>query len=128
MSYRRLSPRWLPGEKAEYETEKEEIEAIRSAFPKPKKRSSCKRMPRPCPFVTCRYHLFLEVTPAGSIILNFPDQEPWGIKPTCALDEADRGGLTLEAVGKCLNLTRERIRQIEQEGLRALKLRTARIL
>ena len=41
---------------------------------------------------------------------------------TCALDVADRGGITLEDVGILLNLTRERIRQVERSGI--VKLRT----
>ena len=36
---------------------------------------------------------------------------------TCSLDVADRGGITLEEVGAILNLTRERIRQVEVRGL-----------
>jgi hypothetical protein len=36
---------------------------------------------------------------------------------TCALDIADRGGTTLEEVGAIMNLTRERIRQVEVKGL-----------
>jgi DNA-directed RNA polymerase sigma subunit (sigma70/sigma32) len=41
---------------------------------------------------------------------------------TCSLDVADRGGITLEDVGAILNLTRERIRQVEVRGL--VKIRT----
>ena len=33
---------------------------------------------------------------------------------------AERGGLTLEEVGEILNLTRERIRQVEAAGLQKL--------
>ena len=40
---------------------------------------------------------------------------------TCALDVADRGGITLEEVGAILNLTRERIRQVEVRGLGKLR-------
>ena len=43
------------------------------------------------------------------------------MRETCALDVADRGGITLEEVGAILNLARERIRQVEVRGL--LKLR-----
>jgi DNA-directed RNA polymerase sigma subunit (sigma70/sigma32) len=57
----------------------------------------------------------------GSIKLNFPDKEIWELSETCALDVADRGGITLEEVGAIMNLTRERIRQVETRGL--LKLR-----
>ena len=57
----------------------------------------------------------------GSIKLNFPDEEIWEMAETCALDVADRGGITLEEVGAIMNLTRERIRQVETRGF--LKLR-----
>ena len=42
---------------------------------------------------------------------------------SCALDVAEKGGITLEEVGAIMNLTRERIRQVETRGL--LKLREA---
>ena len=57
----------------------------------------------------------------GSIKLNFPDLEVWDMAETCALDVADRGGITLEEVGEILNLTRERIRQVEVKGLGKLR-------
>ena len=44
----------------------------------------------------------------------------WELRETCALDVAERGGLTLEEVGEILNLTRERIRQVEAAGLKKL--------
>jgi DNA-directed RNA polymerase sigma subunit (sigma70/sigma32) len=37
------------------------------------------------------------------------------------LDVADRGGVTLEEIGEILNLTRERIRQVESRGLEQLR-------
>ena len=90
---------------------------------RPASRGECKDMPRPCPFVSCKHHLYLDVNPeTGSIKLNFPDLEPWEMKETCALDVADRGGITLEEVGEILNLTRERIRQVEVRGLLKLKM------
>ena len=77
---------------------------------------------RPCPFVSCKHHLYLDVNPeTGSIKLNFPHLEVWEMNETCALDVADRNGITLEEVGEIMNLTRERIRQVEVRGL--LKLR-----
>ena len=75
-------------------------------------------MPRPCPFVSCSHHLYLDVNPqTGAIKLNFPHLEVWEMAETCSLDVADRGGITLEEVGAILNLTRERIRQVEVRGL-----------
>jgi DNA-directed RNA polymerase sigma subunit (sigma70/sigma32) len=44
------------------------------------------------------------------------------MKETCALDIADRSGVTLEEVGEIMNLTRERIRQVEVRGLLKLKM------
>jgi hypothetical protein len=57
----------------------------------------------------------------GAIKLNFPDIEVWEMTETCALDVADRGGTTLEEVGAIMNLTRERIRQVEVKGLAKLE-------
>jgi hypothetical protein len=89
---------------------------------RPRSRADCATGPRPCMFISCKHHLYLDVNPAtGSIKLNFPDKEVWELAETCALDVADRGGITLEEVGSIMNLTRERIRQVETRGL--LKLR-----
>jgi hypothetical protein len=69
---------------------------------------------RPCPFVSCRWHLAIDVNPlTGSIKLNFPESELEDLPDTCALDVTERGGLTLEAVADVLNLTRERVRQVQ---------------
>lgn len=67
---------------------------------------------RPCPFVSCRHHLYLDVQHNGSILINYPGREPQEIGHTCALDIADRAGMTLERVAKLLRLSRERVRQI----------------
>ena len=88
---------------------------------KPKMRSDCVDMERPCPYVSCKYHLYIDVHPVrGSIKLNFPDLDVWEMTETCALDVADRGGITLEEVGEIMNLTRERVRQVETAGLAKL--------
>ena len=90
---------------------------------RPLTRQDCLKMPRPCPFVSCEHHLYLDVNPdSGAIKLNFPHLDVWEMAETCSLDVADRGGITLEDVGAILNLTRERIRQVEVRGL--VKIRT----
>ena len=98
----------------------EEIEALR-----PKTRGECVNGPRPCPFVSCKYHLYLDVNPKnGAIKLNFPDLEVWELPITCALDVADLAedkGYTLEAIGSIMNLTRERIRQMEAAIIKKLR-------
>jgi hypothetical protein len=91
--------------------------------PRPESRSECRGEARPCPWVACKHHLYLDVNPeTGSIKINFPDLEPWEMRETCALDVAERGGITLEEVGEIMNLTRERIRQVEVRGLLKLKM------
>jgi hypothetical protein len=94
--------------------------------PRPQTRGECENDIRPCPWVACKHHLYLDVNPeTGSIKINFPDLEPWEMSETCALDVADRSGITLEEVGEIMNLTRERIRQVEVRGLLKLKMASA---
>ncbi|MGE0546382.1 MAG: sigma factor-like helix-turn-helix DNA-binding protein [Kofleriaceae bacterium] len=92
-------------------------------IPRPTTRAECREEMRPCPWVACKHHLYLDINPeTGSIKINFPDLEPWELQHTCALDVAERGGITLEEVGEIMNLTRERIRQVEVRGLLKLKM------
>jgi len=106
---------------------KRELEMGRMLYPetdywKPRTRDDCVDGPRPCPFVSCKHHLFIDVSPrTGAIKLNFPDLEVWDMGESCALDVADRGGTTLEDVGAIMNLTRERIRQVEVKALAKLE-------
>jgi DNA-directed RNA polymerase specialized sigma24 family protein len=89
---------------------------------RPRTRGDCQDMPRPCPFVSCSHHLYLDVNPdSGAIKLNFPHLEVDQMAASCSLDVADRGGITLEEVGAILNLTRERIRQVEVRGLEKIR-------
>lgn len=105
---------------------KAELRRGRELYPetdywRPKTRAECVDMERPCPFVSCKYHLYVDVHPVrGSIKINFTDMEVWEMTETCALDIADRGGITLEEVGEIMNLTRERVRQVETAGLAKL--------
>ncbi|HKU41859.1 MAG TPA: sigma factor-like helix-turn-helix DNA-binding protein [Polyangiales bacterium] len=106
---------------------KAELNRGRALYPeedywRPTNRGECAEMERPCPFVSCKYHLYIDVHPVrGSIKINFPDAEVWEMTDTCALDIADRGGITLEEVGEIMNLTRERVRQLETQGLARLQ-------
>jgi hypothetical protein len=110
-------------------------------------RADCIGKPRPCPWVSCRYHLGLEVTEQGALVptawrsaggrkrvwpLRAPrnqDEQRAEIiaqamiaaweqgAPSCALDVADADGAVLEAVGDAMGVTRERARQIEKRAL-----------
>jgi len=76
----------------------------------------------PCPFVSCKHHLYLDVNPrTGSIKLNFPDREVDELPATCSLRVSLRGGVTLEEVADAIGVVRERIRQIEDRALAQLR-------
>lgn len=114
---------------------KRRIEQIRAEtdYPedveRPRRRGDCAGVPRPCPFVSCRHHLAIDVSPrTGALKRNFPDLEVWEMPPgaSCALDVADRGEATLEEVGEILNITRERARQLENRALLSI-LRQAEV-
>lgn len=112
-------------------------------FSRPKRRSECKKGPRPCPWVGCPYHLYLDINPVtGSIKFNFKEkiivinEETGGIyyenrildvcelKETCALDVSHKGAHTLQEVGEYMNVTRERVRQIEEVAMRKIRAAT----
>lgn len=85
---------------------------------RPRVRGDCEGIGRPCPYVGCKHHMFLDVNPhTGSITFNFPDLEPEDLEASCVLDLADNGGLTLEETGIRMNVSRERIRQVEVKAL-----------
>lgn len=93
---------------------------------RPLTRGDCADAPRPCPWVGCSHNLFLDVTDAESIKFNFPDLEPDEVPPekSCALDVADQGGATLEDVACTMNVTRERVRQVEEKAIQLLRQRS----
>jgi hypothetical protein len=99
---------------------KKELIALRlqreteGAASRPKTRGDCLDGARPCPFVGCAHHLYLDVNAKnGSIKLNFPELEPDAMSDSCALDIADQGEATLERVGDVLNITPQAVRLIE---------------
>lgn len=119
------------------------IAAGRKAYPveehaahqRPRTRAECPT--GPCPWVSCAHHLYLDVSPeTGSIKINHPDKEVWELAQTCALDVVDPSrsgtgggdGVTLEEVGELLNLTRERVRQLETSALVQLRVAAPRAL
>src|SRR4051794_23789150 len=75
---------------------KRELEIGRLLYPedgytKPHERAACAGGARPCPYVSCKHHLYVDVSPrTGAIKLNFPDLEVWEMGDSCALDVADR--------------------------------------
>ena len=116
-----------------------EADAIQAE--RPRTRADCVNGIRPCPWVGCRHHLYLDVhAKTGAITLNFPAKDDgktarpgdrrgpedsavpvWRLKHSCSLDVADLGGLNGPEMGDLLELTKERIRQIEVSALEHLR-------
>jgi hypothetical protein len=96
----------------------EEVERLR-----PRRRDECPDGGRPCPYVGCRFHLYLDVNERnGNIKFNFPGHEVWEIPATCALDvAAGSEELSLAGVGRFLNITRQRVRVVEESTLAKLR-------
>ena len=80
---------------------------------RPQTRADCQGHREPCPWVSCRYHLYLDISAYGGLKINQPSKHPWEIKESCALDVADRGEHTLEYISELFSVCRERIRQEE---------------
>jgi len=81
--------------------------------------------PGPCPWVGCRYHLYLDVDPdTGRLTLNFPDLEVDALEETCSLRAAqrfhERGRLppaSMREVGRMVNLPWRGVSSITRSGL-----------
>lgn len=86
----------------------------RDSTPRPKTRADCIGGPRPCPYVGCKWNIYLSVDPDGRIAFAFPNVKPWDLAETCTLDVIDTNssGLTLDETGAVMNITRERVRQL----------------
>ena len=120
----RLRPRII----REGRQSKRKLEMARFLHPdvdvdRPRTRGECESGVRPCPFVSCKHHLYLDYASSetGTLKLNFPDADPWELKETCSLDIAERGGESRSVIGSLLNVTPERIRQMEKELLEKLR-------
>jgi hypothetical protein len=81
---------------------------------RPRTRGECAGQPRPCPWVGCQHHLYLDVHPtSGAIRLNHPGVALEDMVETCCLDVAERGVSSLSLIAEHLGISHERVRQIE---------------
>lgn len=118
---------------------------------RPKVYGDCIGRPLPCPWVACKYHTLIDVSPkTGTITINSATgaRKPgrrhlptWATKTdhsearideivevleasadSCVLHivRGDKAS-TLEVIGEVLNVSRERIRQIEERALMQLR-------
>jgi hypothetical protein len=82
---------------------------------------ACRKLPGPCPHTACRFNLTFERRDnrgAKPAEIHLPV-----VRESCALEAAERGGMTLEEVASRFSITRERVRQIELNALAKLWLR-----
>lgn len=101
----------------------------------PMTRAECEDGERPCPYVTCRHHLALDVVgqkarlvdmsldPTVDPVLGCAPADVVDIRmrsPSCALDVAEDGEHTLDEIAEYLGLTRERVRQVEEKALQKM--------
>jgi hypothetical protein len=96
-------------------------------FTRPRFRWQCEGIPRPCIFASCKYNMYLKnFTNCGKDFkITFPNIDIWDMDPeaSCCLDIADQGSHTLHEISEILNVTRERVRQIEGKALIKVKSR-----
>lgn len=112
------------------------------ATARPRQLSECPPPGRPCGFASCRHSLLVEIVPierTGNAVvkLNWPGVDVAELEETCSLRAASRfarrqrtfpinGRLQVlastEEVARLLNLTPERVSQIEDEALGKLRL------
>ena len=85
--------------------------------PRPKTRAECREGIRPCPWVSCRYHLAVSSDGAGMRERHDVEHLATTTLPTCALDVAAEGPQTLVEIGKAMGTCRERARQVEARAL-----------
>lgn len=91
---------------------------------RPRTRGECVGGPRPCPWVSCRHHLALEITADGVRLMLPEDPDDWHGLETCSLDVADRGGFgqtDLAALLDGTEYTYRRVRLAEDRGLARMR-------
>ena len=76
---------------------------------RPNNRSECLEMyALVCMFHVGTIYISTSIQKRAPSSSDLPDKEVWELGESCALDVAERGGITLEEVGHIMNLTRER--------------------
>ena len=83
---------------------------------RPLTRGDCLDGPRPCPWVSCRYHLGWEHREIKRLMREGSLEEAVEaiacLPATCALDCAESGALSSEQVGPLVGVTRQAVDQI----------------
>lgn len=94
-------------------------------FWRPRTRADCASVPRPCPYVGCRYNLFLEVAAHARRVglrFNYHNRDVWELEhSSCALDFAERGGMTNKQVGEVLHCHTSVVSRVSTGAIRKVK-------
>jgi hypothetical protein len=96
---------------------------------RPKDRSECANIPRPCPFVSCQYNNYLDVDKQGKITRIRTDphthlpmlHEDVDPATSCAWDVAEQGEFTEEEIADMLDTTTGDIHGAVEGALRKLR-------
>lgn len=92
----------------------------------PETRGECQGGARPCPMVSCRHHLLLDVASDGRLRMTQDFDEADGssivealssMADTCALDVADKGGAHAEDVASILGVDPIEIEAVQAEAI-----------
>jgi hypothetical protein len=80
---------------------------------------------RPCPWVSCRSHLYLTLSKKGSLKIAFPGKGVEDLETSCLNDVLARhkGELSLEHIGQAVGVTHQRVSQILKKVLKDPELR-----
>lgn len=89
-------------------------EKVRLPLVRPKTRGECADVPRPCPFVSCRHHLYLDVDRLGNIAEHAAD--PLEMEASCSLDVADEEEpMGLVEIGRLIGINKQLAHRISCE-------------
>ena len=116
-------------------------ESLPTVDDRPKTRKDCLdrelgTLENPCPYLSCKFHLALDVTPNGGILFmteyvvktlddeggrEVPEIDINSMDETCALHIADNGETPVEVMSEIVHLTNARLHAIVNDSLEKIK-------
>lgn len=98
-------------------------------YARPTTRAECRGGVRPCPWVSCKSHLGLDVLDERRGIIQVNPQAFELDGESCAEDAAERaetGELSYEEIGEMMGLSRQSVYQLEEQALSKLRRKHGR--